>query len=84
MIKRNFKDSETFLVLYKHFVRSHLEYCNWAPCKKSHIDKLERVQKRATKMIPEFKKTHYPLGQTKLNLPTLTYRSRGDMIETMI
>jgi len=60
LIKRNFKDigREAFLVLYKHLVRSHLEYCNsvWAPCKKSYIDKLEKVQKRATKMIPEFKK----------------------------
>jgi len=45
-------------LLYKHLVRSHLEYCNsvWAPYKKSYIDKLEKVQKRATNIIPEFKK----------------------------
>jgi len=27
---------------------------------KSYIDKLEKVQKRATKMIPELRKMHYP------------------------
>jgi len=44
LIKRNFKDigREAFLLLYKHLVRSHLEYCNsvWAPYKKTYIDKL--------------------------------------------
>jgi len=53
LIKRNFKDigREAFLLLYKHLVRSHLEYCNsvWAPYKKSYIDKLEKVQKRTTR-----------------------------------
>jgi len=71
--------------LYKHLVRLHLEYCNsvWAPYKKSYIDKLEKVQKRATKMIPELRKMHYPDRLKQLNLLTLTYRrSRGDMIET--
>jgi len=89
LIKRNFKDigREAFRLLYKHLVRSHLEYCNsvWAPWiqKKSYIDKLEKVQKRATKMIPELRKMHYPDRQKQLNLLTLTYRrSRGDMIET--
>jgi len=60
LIKRNFKEigREAFLLvlLYKH-----LEYCNfvWAPYKiilGPYIDKLEKVQKLATKMIPEFKK----------------------------
>jgi len=59
LIKRNFKDigREAFLLLYKHLVRSHLQYCNsvWAPYKKSYIDKLEKVQKQATKMIPKLR-----------------------------
>ena len=70
--------------MYKHLVRSHLKYCNyvWAPYKKTYIDKLEKVQKRATKMITEFKKMHYPDRLKHLNLPTLTYRrSRGDMAD---
>jgi len=55
LIKRNFKDigREAFLLLYKHLVRSHLEYCNsvWAANKKSYIDKLQKVQKRAHSFI---------------------------------
>ena len=88
LIKRSFKDigKEAFLLLYKHLVRSHLEYCHSlsASYKKTYIDKLEKVQKRATKMIPEFKKCTILTDLIKhLNLPTLTYRrSRGDMIET--
>jgi len=83
LIKRNFKDigREAFLLLYKHLVRSHLEYCNsvWAVYKKAYIDKLEKVQKRATKMIPKLRKMHYLDRLKQLNLPTLTYRrSRGD------
>ena len=40
-----------FVLIYKHLVRSHLEYNNsvWAPYRKSDIDKLEKVHKRATK-----------------------------------
>jgi len=55
LIKRNFKDigREAFLLLYKHLVRSHLEYCNsvWAANKKSYIDKLQKVQKWAHSFI---------------------------------
>ena len=87
LIKRNFKDigAEAFVTLYKHLIRSHLEYNNsvWSPHKKSDIEKLERVQKRATKMIPGMPKISYPDRLRKLKLPTLTYRrARGDMIET--
>jgi len=46
--------------------------------------RIYKVQKRATKMIPEFqKKIHYPDRLKQLNMSTLTYRrSSGDMIET--
>jgi len=69
---------------YEGRVRSHLEYANsvWYPKRKSHIDKLERVQKRATKLIPELSKISYTDRLKALNLPTLKYRRyRGDMIE---
>ena len=74
-----------FVLIYKHLVRSHLEYNNsvWAPYRKSDIDKLEKVQKRATKMIQGMGNFKYPERLRKLELLTLAYRrNRGDMIVT--
>jgi len=36
-------------------VRSHLDYCSavWSPYKKGDIELLERVQKRATKLLTQ-------------------------------
>jgi hypothetical protein len=63
-IRRTFKylNDETFLPIYKTLVRTHLEYANtvWAPYKKKHIDKIESVQKRATKQIPGLRNLNYP------------------------
>jgi len=44
-----YKLAAAFVLIYKHLVRSHLEYNNsvWAPYRKLDIDKLEKVQKRA-------------------------------------
>ena len=66
-------------------VRSHLEYgnCVWSPTRIMDIEKLERVQKIATKMIFFDKQIGYEERLKSLNLPTLKYRrARGDMIET--
>ena len=47
------------------------------------IDKLEKVQKRATKMIQGMENFKYPERLRQLELPTLAYRrNRGDMIVT--
>ena len=47
-----------------------------------HIESIEGVQCRATKMIPELKHLSYPERLKKLKLPTMAYRrARGDMIE---
>jgi len=73
-----------FVTLYKSLVRSHLEYANsvWYPKRKIDVDKLERVQKRATKLSPELSKKSYSDRLKALKLPTLKYRQyRGDMIE---
>ena len=87
VIKRNFKflDCTTFIMLYKSMVRSHLEYAQtvWSPYRQFNIELLEKVQRRATKIIPGFYKLPYEQRLARLNLPTLAYRRvRGDMIET--
>ena len=86
IIKRNFTNLGTvsFLILYKSFVRCHLEFANsvWNPYKISIIKDLEKVQKRATKCIKGLFNVPYVERLRRLNLPTLKYRRlRGDMIE---
>ena len=55
IIKRNFKniDKLSFTLIYKSMVRSHLEFANsvWSPYKNYLIEDLEKVQKRATKLV---------------------------------
>ena len=73
-----------FVILYKSLVRSHLEYANnvWYPKRKTNVDKLERVQKRATTLIPALSKRSYSDRLKAIKLPALKYRRyRGDMIQ---
>ena len=70
--------------LYKAIVRPHLEYCiqAWRPHLRKDIDKLERVQRRATRMTPEMQTRCYEDRLQLCNLTTLeTRRIRGDQIE---
>jgi len=50
IIKRHFihLDSNSFVLLYKAMVRSHLDYANsvWCPYKKEDIAIIEKVQKK--------------------------------------
>ena len=52
-----YKEKQLIVPLYKAIVRPHLEHCiqAWRPYRKKDIDKLERIQRRATKMIPELR-----------------------------
>jgi hypothetical protein len=46
------------------------------------IEKIENVQRRATKQVPTLKNMKYNEILKKLKMPTLKYRRmRGDMIE---
>ena len=58
-------------------------HCKQNVLKKKQKESIERVQRRATKVIPKIKDLPYNERLKKLKLPTLTYRRhRGDMIET--
>ena len=63
LIRRNviYKEKQLIVPLYKAIVRPHLEYCiqAWRPYRKKEIDKLERIKRRATKMIPESRNLSY-------------------------
>ena len=63
LIWRNIKNNKKNLIipLYKVVVRPHLEYCiqAWRPYRKKDIDMLERIQRRATEMIPELRDLSY-------------------------
>lgn len=50
---RGLDDSNTLRTLYCALVRSNVEYCSvvWSPYTKKNTEKLEKVQKRATKFI---------------------------------
>ncbi len=87
MIKRAFGtiDRDMFKVLYGTYVRPHLEYGiqAWSPYYKKDMLELEKVQRRATKMVKGLGKLEYEERLAMLNLYKLgRRRSRGDMIET--
>ena len=92
MVNRQFKnlDNKGFLILYKGFVRLHLEYAiqSWSPYLRGDIDKLEKVQQTATRIIAGYKKLSYGKRLRRLGLTTLEQRRlRGDLyrrIELML
>ena len=52
------------------------------PLQKGDIEAIEKIQKRATKLVISLKKFPYKERLLQLNLHTLKYRRlRGDMIE---
>lgn len=85
-IKKSFVhfDCKLLLLLYKTFIRPHLEFAIpvWSPCLKGDCDVLERVQHRATKLAHSISNLSYENRLSKLGLTTLQERrQRGDMIQ---
>ena len=85
LIKHYFKylDADMLKLLYKSLIRPHLEYCSpvWSPVTKTEIRRIEGVQRRATKLVPELSNLPYSERLQFLQLPTLEYRrTRQDLI----
>ena len=81
----DFMDKSIFCHIFKGLVRPHLEYAApvWSPHHAKHIEAIENVQRRATRLVPGLSDLSYPERLRSLKLPTLAYRrTRGDMITT--
>ena len=87
LIRRSFEllDSMTLPLLFKSLVRPHLEYecATWRPFNRADQKRVERVQRRATRLVSEIRHKPYPERLRLLDLPSMYYRRRrGDMIKT--
>jgi len=87
MTRRNFRrlDKQDFLIIYTTYTWPHLEYCvqSWSPHLIKDTEVLEKVQRAATKLVPELRKLEYNERLKRLGLATLQRRrTRGDLIAT--
>ena len=79
-----YKSEKVIRTLYNSLIRPHLEYCVqfWSPYYRKDIEKLERIQRRVTKMIPRLRNKPYEERLKEMNLFSLSRRRmRGDLIE---
>jgi hypothetical protein len=73
-----------FKNLFCALVRPHLEYCSVLSTPRFLKDKLslEKVLRRATKLIPGMKALEYSHRLKQIKIPSMKYRfERGEMIE---
>ena len=86
MIRRNitYKEKSLIIPLYKAIVRPLLEYCihAWSPYLRKYIDMLEKIQRRATKLISGLRDLTYEERLKECGLTTLeTRRLKGDQLD---
>ena len=75
--------SKALLFLYFTYVRPQLEYASsvWCPYAKSHINMIENVKRRATKLTHSLRNLDYK-RLARLGLTTIVdRRKRGDVIQ---
>ena len=87
LIRKSFiySDLHTFSYLYKAIVRPTLEYGNtiWGPFYLLDQYKIEKIQRKATRLCNGIRHLQYEERLSLLQLPSLFYRRfRGDMITT--
>ena len=78
----HFTDKDMMKKILTSMIRPRLEYAAvvWSPHAKKDIRKLERIQRVATKMVPELRE-QYEDRLREMGLPTLQdRRERGDLI----
>ena len=77
LIRKNIAYKKVLMIpLYKAIVRPHLEYYiqAWRSYQKKTISMLERIQRKATKMIPELKDLSYEERLKECSITTLETR----------
>ena len=86
VIRRSFDylSPKIFCTLYSTFVRPHLEYAQsvWSPKLRKRANLIERVQRRATRLVPMYRNLPYEERLRRLDLPSLEFRRHfGDMVQ---
>lgn len=73
-----FRNIDTYTILYYSYVRSLTDYCAsiWNPYYQVHIDAIERIQKKFTRIV--FRKFHYPYECYNMRLRRLELLSLED------
>ena len=73
---KKISDEEDFRLLFNGFVHPHVEYCVsvWSPYLKKDIEYLEKVQRRATKLVKGLRSKSYEDRLCLLGITSLEKR----------